>query len=127
MTEGPWTPQQTAEVVRLCQANGWVQPIIHQPNYSLLRRQPEQDVFPACERHGLGTIAFCPLAQGLLTNRYLSGIPADSRAGKPHGFLRPEHVTEEKLAKVGLSHRLRALLRSRSPRSAMFCKLVSIR
>jgi L-glyceraldehyde 3-phosphate reductase len=43
---------------------------------------------------------FSPLAQGLLTGKYLEGIPEDSRAAKPHGFLRPEHVTEEKLSKV---------------------------
>jgi L-glyceraldehyde 3-phosphate reductase len=49
---------------------------------------------------GIGCIVFSPLAQGLLTDRYLSGIPADSRAAKPHGFLRREEVTEATLAKV---------------------------
>ena len=49
---------------------------------------------------GIGCIAFSPLAQGLLTDRYLDGIPEGSRAAKPHGFLRPEHVTDEAIAQV---------------------------
>ena len=53
---------------------------------------------------GVGCIAFSPLAQGLLTDKYLAGIPADSRAGKPTGFLRPEHVTQDKLSKVRALH-----------------------
>jgi L-glyceraldehyde 3-phosphate reductase len=48
----------------------------------------------------VGCIVFSPLAQGLLTDKYLGGIPGDSRAAKPHGFLKPEHVTEDKLHKV---------------------------
>jgi L-glyceraldehyde 3-phosphate reductase len=51
-------------------------------------------------REGIGGIAFTPLAQGLLTNRYLTGIPADSRAGHDPRFLKPEHITAEKLAKI---------------------------
>ena len=54
----------------------------------------------ALNAEGIGGIVFSPLAQGLLTDKYLGGIPAGSRAAKPHGFLRPEHVTDEKLAKV---------------------------
>ena len=50
--------------------------------------------------HGMGSIAFCPLAQGLLTDRYLDGIPADSRAAKPHGFLTTDRVTEVVLGRV---------------------------
>jgi L-glyceraldehyde 3-phosphate reductase len=51
-------------------------------------------------KEGMGCIAFSPLAQGLLTNRYLKGIPQDSRASKQHGFLKIEDVTEEKISKV---------------------------
>jgi L-glyceraldehyde 3-phosphate reductase len=52
------------------------------------------------EREGLGCIAFSPLAQGLLTDKYLEGIPGGSRAAKPHGFLRPEQVTAERIDQV---------------------------
>jgi L-glyceraldehyde 3-phosphate reductase len=62
------------------------------------------------EREGIGCIAFSPLAQGLLTDRYLGGIPADSRAGKPHGFLRPEQVTEER---IGKARQLNAIAQAR--------------
>jgi L-glyceraldehyde 3-phosphate reductase len=74
--------------------------LIHQPVYNLFDRWVEDGLLTTLEAEGIGCIAFCPLAQGLLTNRYLHGIPGDSRAGKPHGFLRPEHVTEARLAKV---------------------------
>jgi L-glyceraldehyde 3-phosphate reductase len=59
---------------------------------------------------GIGCIVFSPLAQGLLTDKYLKGIPADSRASKPHGFLKREQITDDKLAKV---RRLQALAQAR--------------
>jgi L-glyceraldehyde 3-phosphate reductase len=74
--------------------------LIHQPAYNLFNRWVEPELLGVLAEQGMGCIAFSPLAQGLLTGRYLQGIPADSRAGKPGGFLRPEHVTEDKLAKV---------------------------
>jgi L-glyceraldehyde 3-phosphate reductase len=74
--------------------------LIHQPAYNMFNRWIEPELLGVLAEQGAGCIAFSPLAQGLLTSRYLSGIPADSRAGKPTGFLRPEHVTEEKLIKV---------------------------
>lgn len=74
--------------------------LIHQPAYNLFNRWVEPELLGVLAEQGLGCIAFSPLAQGLLTGRYLQGIPADSRAGKPSGFLRPEHVTEDKLTKV---------------------------
>ncbi|HEY4103097.1 MAG TPA: L-glyceraldehyde 3-phosphate reductase [Polyangiaceae bacterium] len=74
--------------------------LIHQPAYNLFNRWVEPELFPALRDEGVGCIAFSPLAQGLLTDKYLSGIPADSRAGKPHGFLRPAHVTDERLEKI---------------------------
>jgi L-glyceraldehyde 3-phosphate reductase len=74
--------------------------LIHQPAYSLLNRWIEPELLSALGEEGVGCIAFSPLAQGLLTDKYLSGIPADSRAGKAHGFLRPAHVTEERLGKI---------------------------
>ncbi len=60
----------------------------------------EEGLLDALREEGIGCIAFLPLAQGLLSDKYLKGIPEGSRASKPHGFLRPEHVTEEKLVKV---------------------------
>lgn len=74
--------------------------LIHQPVYNMFNRWVENGLLDALRDEGIGGIAFSPLAQGLLTDRYLGGIPGDSRAGKPHGFLRPAQVTEEKLAKV---------------------------
>jgi L-glyceraldehyde 3-phosphate reductase len=66
--------------------------LIHQPSYSILNRWVEPHLLAEVERQGMGSIAFSPLAQGLLSNKYLEHIPADSRAAKPHGFLRPSHV-----------------------------------
>jgi L-glyceraldehyde 3-phosphate reductase len=70
---------------------------IHQPSYSMFNRWVEKGLLDVLEAEGIGCIAFSPLAQGLLTDKYLGGIPEGSRASKPHGFLRPEHVTDEKL------------------------------
>ncbi len=74
--------------------------LIHQPIYSMFNRWVEEGLLKTIEEERMGCICFSPLAQGLLTDRYLSGIPKNSRAGKPHGFLRPEQVTEDKLSKV---------------------------
>lgn len=74
--------------------------LIHQPAYNMFNRWIEGELLSVLREQGVGCIAFSPLAQGLLTNKYLAGIPADSRAGKPTGFLRPEHVTDDKLARV---------------------------
>jgi L-glyceraldehyde 3-phosphate reductase len=74
--------------------------LIHQPRYHLFDRAPERGVLATLLREGIGGIAFCPLGQGLLTNRYLGGIPADARASRDPRFLKPEHITEEKLKKI---------------------------
>ena len=74
--------------------------LIHQPSYSIFNRWIEKDLLSTLETEGIGCIAFSPLSQGMLTNKYLGGIPGDSRAGKPGGFLNPENVTDEKLNKV---------------------------
>jgi L-glyceraldehyde 3-phosphate reductase len=80
--------------------------LIHQPKYSMFERWIEDALTGVLEREGIGCIAFSPLAQGLLTNRYLDGVPEGSRASKPHGFLRPEQITKERLAKVRSLHEL---------------------
>ena len=73
--------------------------VIHQPRYNMLDRKIEDSLLHALAENGIGCIAFSPLAQGMLTDRYLGGqIPADSRAGGSVGFLKPEHLTENKLS-----------------------------
>ena len=74
--------------------------LIHQPIYSMFNRWIEDGLQDVLDRDGIGSIAFCPLAQGLLTDRYLKGIPEGSRASKPHGFLKAKEVTEERIGKV---------------------------
>ena len=66
----------------------------------MLERSIEGGLLPVLEQEGMGCIVFSPLAQGLLTDKYLAGIPADSRAGKAHGALRPEQVDAAKVAKA---------------------------
>ncbi|WP_082311011.1 L-glyceraldehyde 3-phosphate reductase [Paenibacillus sp. FJAT-27812] len=74
--------------------------LIHQPSYSMLDRTIEDGLLDLLEDKGVGSIAFFPLAQGILTNKYLTGIPADSRAGSGIRFLKPEHITEDVLNKT---------------------------
>jgi L-glyceraldehyde 3-phosphate reductase len=71
--------------------------LIHQFSYSMFRRTAEAGLLALLDAAGVGGIAFCPLAQGLLTDRYLSGIPDDSRAGKPGTYLKREQVEEQKV------------------------------
>lgn len=73
--------------------------IIHQPRYNIFERTPETSgLLDTLDAEGVGCIAFCPLAQGLLTNRYLAGIPDDSRAAQPSAFLKRDRVTAETVA-----------------------------
>jgi L-glyceraldehyde 3-phosphate reductase len=74
--------------------------LIHQPRYSMLDRWVEDGLLHVLEEEGIGSIVFSPLAQGLLTDRYLRGIPDDSRAGRGIGALRSNQVTEEVVGKV---------------------------
>ncbi len=74
--------------------------VIHQPSYSMLNRWIEPELLDALEAEGIGCIAFSPLAQGMLTDRYLDGIPPDSRAGREGTALDAERLNEETLAKV---------------------------
>ncbi len=73
--------------------------LIHQPSYSLLNRWIEPEVLDACDQEGLGIIAFSPLGQGMLTDRYLGGIPEDSRAAQDH-FLQKDFISDENMARV---------------------------
>ena len=94
-----YNPAQTSEAVRILRELG-TPCLIHQPKYSMFERTLEQGLLDALGTEGVGCIAFCPLAQGLLTNRYLNGIPGDSRASKPHGFLKKQDVDEVRLDQV---------------------------
>jgi L-glyceraldehyde 3-phosphate reductase len=75
--------------------------LIHQPKYSMFERWVEDGLLNVLEEFGVGCIPFSPLAQGLLTDRYLKGIPNDSRASKAHGFLKANDITHGKLEKIG--------------------------
>lgn len=66
--------------------------LIHQPSYSMFNRWAEEGLLDVLEQDGMGCISFSPLAQGMLTDRYLNDIPSDSRAAKPHGFLTEDRV-----------------------------------
>jgi L-glyceraldehyde 3-phosphate reductase len=81
--------------------------LIHQPKYSMFVRTPETGLLDVLGNEGVGAIAFCPLAQGLLTNRYLNGIPADSRATKAV-FLKSSDITEGRLKQIRALNELAA-------------------
>ena len=74
--------------------------LIHQPKYSMFERWVEGGLLDLLEREGVGCIPFSPLAQGLLTDKYLHGIPEDSRVAKPHGFLKESQVNPETIHKI---------------------------
>lgn len=90
--------EMAAEAIGLLRGMG-VNCLIHQPRYNLFDRWIEHGLTDVLQENGVGCIPFSPLAQGLLTGRYLDGIPADSRAGKSHGFLQKTAV-EEKIGQV---------------------------
>ena len=92
-------PDETRRAARMLRELG-TPCLIHQPSYNMFDRWIEDGLLDVLEEEGIGCIVFSPLAQGLLTDRYLDGIPEDSRAAKPHGFLRREEVTEERLARI---------------------------
>jgi L-glyceraldehyde 3-phosphate reductase len=74
--------------------------LIHQPKYSMFVRDPEEGLMDVLGNEGVGCIPFSPLAQGLLTDKYLHGIPEDSRAAKSTGFLQKSQITEETLSQI---------------------------
>ncbi|MFC3769143.1 L-glyceraldehyde 3-phosphate reductase [Paenibacillus sp. GCM10012303] len=94
-----YNAEQTARAAEILKQLG-TPLLIHQPSYSMLNRWIENGLQDVLDETGAGTIAFCPLAQGLLTSRYISGIPEDSRAAKVTGFLKSKDVTDDKIAKI---------------------------
>ena len=75
--------------------------LIHQPRYSMLERRIESELLDVLGEQGVGAIAFCPLAQGLLTNKYLADIPEDSRAAKSYSFLKADRITPQLRSRIG--------------------------
>ncbi len=94
-----YNAEQTKKAVQILRANG-TPCLIHQMKYSMFNRAPEEELLDVLQEEGVGSIAFCPLAQGLLTDKYLHGIPEDSRAMKKEAFLHENDVTPEVLEKV---------------------------
>src|ERR1700757_3812713 len=93
-----YSPERTREAAQILKSEG-VPLLIHQPSYSMLNRWVEKDLLGTLEELGVGCIAFSPLAQGLLTNKYLNGIPENSRA-KAEGSFQKEFLSEENLKRV---------------------------
>jgi L-glyceraldehyde 3-phosphate reductase len=95
-----YSAEQTTEAVAILRSLG-TPCLIHQMKYSIFHREPEQELFSVLGREGVGGIAFSPLAQGLLSDRYLAGIPADSRAGKSfYSFLKKSDITNDTLVRI---------------------------
>ena len=94
-----YRPEQARAAIRILREMG-TPCLIHQPSYSMLNRWIEEGLTDVLQEEKVGCICFAPLQGGLLTDRYLRGIPADSRAGHDPRFLKPDAITEEKLVKV---------------------------
>lgn len=94
-----YNPEQTRLAVQILNQLG-TPCLIHQPYYNMFGRWIEDGLLEVLEDEGIGCICFSPLAQGLLTNKYLEGIPEDSRAAREGTFLTPEDITEEGLRKI---------------------------
>lgn len=92
--------ENTAKSCDIIRENRWAPLLIHQPNYSMLNRWIEDSLLDTCEQNGMGVIAFCPLYQGLLTDKYLKGIPEGSRASLENSPLRPAEVTDEVIENI---------------------------
>ena len=95
-----YSSKQTAEAAEICRQNGWTKLLIHQPNYSMFNRWVEDQLVSTCESNGMGMIAFCPLYQGLLTGKYLAGVPEDSRASTTSGLLNERDLSETTIGVV---------------------------
>lgn len=94
-----YSADQTVEACKILRQLG-TPCLIHQPRYSMFDRWVEGGLLEALEQEGVGCIPFSPLAQGLLTDRYSKGIPADSRVAKSHGFLQKEQLTDKTLTQI---------------------------
>jgi aryl-alcohol dehydrogenase-like predicted oxidoreductase len=91
-----WNAEQITDAVAICNDHNWHRPVSHQPLYNMLERHWEELVLPTCKRLGMGVANFSPLAEGLLTGKYLQGIPKDSRAADEAAgqFIKPRMTPE---------------------------------
>ncbi|MCF7808257.1 MAG: aldo/keto reductase [Candidatus Marinimicrobia bacterium] len=94
-----YNPEQTRQAAKILRELG-TPCLIHQPKYNMFFRQAEEGLFDELKRDGIGSIVFSPLAQGVLTDKYLDGFPADSRAVRDGRYLKPEFIKAEQLDKV---------------------------
>lgn len=102
-----YNAEQTKKAIEILKSLG-TPCLIHQPSYSMLNRWIEPQLLDVLENEGVGCIVFSPLAQGLLTDRYLKGIPSDSRAASSSIFLKREDITEDKIKKLNLLNEIAA-------------------
>lgn len=94
-----YSAEQTSAAAKILRELG-TPCLIHQPSYNMFNRSIEKPLLPLLEKEGIGCIVFSPLAQGMLTSKYLNGIPTDSRAAKESIFLQPGNLTEERLKAI---------------------------
>ena len=94
-----YRPEEAARAIAILKELG-TPCVIHQPKYSMFERWVEGGLLDLLEQEGVGCIPFSPLAQGLLTDKYLKGIPADSRVAKEHGALNTDQLTPERLTQI---------------------------
>ncbi len=104
-----YNPEQTRAAAKILRELG-TPCLIHQPSYNMFDRWIENGLTDALDEEGIGCIVFSPLAQGLLSNKYLGGVPEDSRAAGASVFLTPKHITEKKLTRI---RRLNELAKTR--------------
>ncbi len=100
-----YAPEQTRQAAQILRQLG-TPCVLHQPSYNMFNRSVEDGLLPVLGDEGIGCIVFSPLAQGLLTDKYLNGIPQDSRAANPQGALQREQITDAKVQKVRQLHEL---------------------
>jgi L-glyceraldehyde 3-phosphate reductase len=118
-----YSPAKTGEAAAILRDLG-TPLLIHQPSYSMLNRWIEEDLLDELEEQGMGCIVFSPLAQGLLTDRYLDGVPADSRAARDGSSLGGDHLEESKLRHV---RRLNEIAEARGQKLAQLALQWAIR
>ena len=94
-----YSPEESEKAIGILRELG-TPCLVHQPAYSMFNRWVEDGLLDVLEKNGVGSVVFSPLFQGLLTDKYLHGIPEGSRAAKSHGFLQASQITEEKIKKV---------------------------
>lgn len=100
-----YSAEEAAEAIAILHSLG-TPCLIHQPKYSMFERTPETGLLDVLGKEQVGCIPFSPLAQGMLTDRYLQGIPADSRAAKSHGFLQVDQLTKARIQQIQKLHQL---------------------